>query len=380
MSTYNWDNISDHDFEGVCRDVLSAHLDAPVERFARGADQGVDLRAHISGELIIGQAKHYRASSFSTLLGSVRREVPKLRKLQRQPARYILLTSRALTPGNKQDILREARPYITATTDIWGLDDLESFIALNPTIEEAHLKLWLCSSRTLERIMQNPAAKRSEFRITELVDRSRLFVPHGQLDYALETLDKRKSVIISGPAGVGKTTMSEMISLRFLEAQAEVVFASSVAEIEANYSSQSKQLFIFDDFLGKTTLRESPSEPEQERLVALIRAFRRAHNKYLVLTTREYLYQETLRSRESLARETTDIIDCIVSVEGYSTTARAKILYNHLYWSQEIPTASIKSFVDGEGYWPVIEHANFNPRWIADVLNRMQITKEEVED
>ena len=32
LSTYNWANLSDYDFELVCRDVMSAIIGHPVEK------------------------------------------------------------------------------------------------------------------------------------------------------------------------------------------------------------------------------------------------------------------------------------------------------------------------------------------------------------
>ena len=45
--------------------------------------------------------------------------------------------------------------------------------------------------------------------------------------------------------------------------------------------------------------------------------------------------------------------------------------YNHLYWTRGIPTQSLEDFVGNRAHWRVIEHENFNPRWIADTLNRI---------
>jgi hypothetical protein len=40
----SFDVLSDLEFEEVVADILAAELNRPVERFARGQDDGVDLR------------------------------------------------------------------------------------------------------------------------------------------------------------------------------------------------------------------------------------------------------------------------------------------------------------------------------------------------
>ena len=47
----NFANLSDLEFEYLCKDVMSAMLKVPLERFGPGRDDGVDL----IGDRLIGQ-------------------------------------------------------------------------------------------------------------------------------------------------------------------------------------------------------------------------------------------------------------------------------------------------------------------------------------
>lgn len=372
MSQYNWANLSDHDFELVCRDVLSAVLKGKtVEAFARGADGGVDLR-YISGRtFVLGQAKHYLRSGYSKLLTQVAKEKLKIDGMSRKPTRYILFTSEALTPARKSELKKALGTYCKSPSDIFGVEDIEGVIQSNPSIEEHHYKLWLSSVRVLERILGSASWTRSEIRVSELTQRARLFVPHSAMKDAEAILKNEKSLIISGAPGIGKTTLAEMISLRFLASGYRVNFASSVSDIEREIGREEKQLHVFDDFLGRTNLTEAPPHSEQERLFTIMRHIRTKPNKYLIMTTREYLYREARAANERIKQERTDVIRCLLDVPGYARENRAQILYNHLYWTPGLSSADLADFVKKRGYRPIIDHDEFNPRFIADTINRI---------
>lgn len=368
---YNWSNLSDHDFEGVCRDVMAADLGGPVEAFARGQDGGVDLRWGNGRGLIIGQSKHYLRSTYAKLLSSIKDEKGKMDKLSPRPSRYILYTSMALSPSRKTELRKAMLPYVRADSDIVGLEELEGFLASHPDIEAHHYKLWLSSVRVLDRIMGNATLSRSEIRVEEIVDRAKFFVPHDRMRTATDILWKEHCLIISGPRGIGKTTMAEMLALRFLEHDYKLYFVVNVEELEQRLRSEDKQVFVYDDFLGRTNFREAPDATSQERLFHAMRYIAKKPGKYFILTTREYLYREAHAANERLAASRADLVRCLLDVDGYDDIKRAQILYNHLYWTPGIPDDALRKFVADKAHWGIINHPNFNPRWIADTLNRI---------
>jgi hypothetical protein len=371
MSQYNWGNLSDYDFELVCRDVLGVILGRPIEGFARGPDGGIDLRYTDTQERVIAQCKHYYRSTFSDLTTALEAEVVKVKNMTPLPTRYILFTTQPLTPRRKDTVLGILSPYCLGTQDILGIEDIEGLLAANSEIEAHHYKLWLASIRVLERIVGNATLTRSQMRVDEITDRARYFVPHQQMPSAEKILRDEHCLIISGPPGIGKTTMAEMLALKLLAAAYRTHFVTRVQELEQEVREGEKQLFIYDDFLGRTNFREAPDAPNQERLFAFMRWIRRKSGKYLILTTREYLYREARMYNERLQESRADIAKCVLGVDGYSDINRARILYNHLYWAEGIPTQALREFVEAKSYWPVIRHPNFNPRLIADMINRV---------
>ncbi len=61
------------------------------------------------------------------------------------PKRYFLVTACSLTPGNKDTTLQAMQPFMCATADIYGADDLDALLDQYPVIYRKHHRLWLHS-------------------------------------------------------------------------------------------------------------------------------------------------------------------------------------------------------------------------------------------
>lgn len=95
MSRFAYSRLSPIDFEHLAADVLNQREGVTFERFAEGPDGGIDLRYQPPGQpLVIAQAK--RVMDRNELKRQAKSERIKLQRLN--PARYLLLTSCALTP------------------------------------------------------------------------------------------------------------------------------------------------------------------------------------------------------------------------------------------------------------------------------------------
>ncbi|WP_420323271.1 hypothetical protein [Kribbella sindirgiensis] len=79
---------------------------------------------------------------------------------------------------------------------------------------------------------------------------------------------------------------------RFLTADYSVHFVADVTELETTVREGQKQLLIYDDFLTRTNLGDAPGATDQECLFIFMRYLNRTPSKYLIPTTREYLYRE----------------------------------------------------------------------------------------
>ena len=134
--------LSDIEFEGLVADLLAAEFSTSVERFAAGADGGVDLRWRIAGGgLGVGQCKHYSRSSISQLLSAARGEIPHLRSIA--PADYWFITSFDVTIAQKKKIFEGVKGWMRSPNQVLGIRDLHGLLTRHEHVERRHLKLWL---------------------------------------------------------------------------------------------------------------------------------------------------------------------------------------------------------------------------------------------
>ena len=138
--------------------------------------------------------------------------------------------------------------------------------------------------------------------------------------------------------------------------------AHDLRELQPIKNPKSKQVFYFDDFLGRTdvvTLQRN----EDQRLVELMKEVAGNPNWRFVLTTREYILEAAKRKYEAFANPPLDFSLCIVDLGDYTPSIRAKILYNHIYFS-DIPKEYKLALLEDRGYEAILSHQNYNPRII----------------
>ena len=98
----NYSNLSDVEFEYLCKDVMSRKLSKKLERFGPGRDGGIDLSDTTYPRETIVQVKHYVRTDFSGLIRSLEKEVPKVK--EHAPKHYYVCCSKELSPQNKIQI------------------------------------------------------------------------------------------------------------------------------------------------------------------------------------------------------------------------------------------------------------------------------------
>lgn len=149
----NYNNISDTEFEILCKDILSKSLKIRLHTFSKGRDSGIDASNDDSS--IIMQAKHYLYSDYRQLKRRLLEELEKIRALQ--PKNYYLMTSCRLTPANRRDIYKMFQNYMGSSDNIWSLEDIDSFLNQPENIDilKQHLNLWLGSYQVLELLLSS---------------------------------------------------------------------------------------------------------------------------------------------------------------------------------------------------------------------------------
>ncbi|ANZ39426.1 hypothetical protein BBK82_28635 [Lentzea guizhouensis] len=361
MDSFDLRRLTDHDFELVCADLLSDVLGVPLEVFPAGRDGGVDLR-HDS---LVVQCKHWAGSGRAALVKQlVRDELPKVRKLGVE--RYVVATSASLTVADKATLVAAFRPFL-ASGDIFGAEQLVELLRSRPEVVRRHFRLWLSSTAVLQTLLSADIVRRSAWLADDLAEVAKTFVPHAGFESARETVEATRVCVITGIPGIGKTTIAKMLALWLADDGYEIVEVSEDAgEIARLWDASARQVFVYDDFLGSTTL-ESFRKNEDHRLLAAMRRIAATPGKALIMTTRGYILEQARQRHRVLGEADLDPLTSVVELSDLTPEIRAQILYNHVHASA-MPVEEKRRFADPEVWRPIVRHRNFNPRLIERTL------------
>ncbi|WP_221938872.1 hypothetical protein [Mycobacterium sp. KBS0706] len=373
---YNFEILLPADFEDLARDLLGAELGIRFEAFASGPDGGMDGRHSVGGQSSVLQAKHYARSSFAQLKAIMRKERGSIDRLQ--PVRYLLATSQPLTPNRKADLASLIGPCLKEPGDIFGRRDLNGLLRRHPTVERAHIKLWLASTTVLDTLLRSPLYAKTAATRDEIAAKVRVYAPNPSFNAARAKLERQHVLIISGPPGVGKSTLGEMLINTYISEDWDFVAIRSLEDGFAVISDRRKQIFFFDDFLGRIALDERALAATDSELARFIRRIRGSKNARFILTTRAYLLEDARRLSEHLADPHIRISTHVLDVGAYTRRVRARILYNHLAVGGT-SAAHIAALVESGRAKEIVDHNNYNPRvveWMTDQLTMQGIAPE----
>ena len=107
---YNYNNLSDFEFEILCKDIMQKKLGVTLYTFQKGRDGGIDITDDPKSKKVIIQVKHYINSKYSDLLGTLKKEVQKVKELK--PEKYYICCAIKLTAKNKREIYDKFSEYM----------------------------------------------------------------------------------------------------------------------------------------------------------------------------------------------------------------------------------------------------------------------------
>ncbi|RWN59435.1 MAG: hypothetical protein EOR99_33485, partial [Mesorhizobium sp.] len=369
---YSFTNLSPPEFEDLVRDLIGRELDVRFEAFCQGPDGGMDGRHASYGTSTILQAKHYAGSAFATLKKAMMRERSSIDRLA--PDRYILATSRPLSPASKSALAKVIGCTLRSEDDIFSPADLNDLLRKYPDIDKANIKLWLSSSAVLDRIIHAATHFFTTMSRSEVEAKVRVYAPNPSFKDARDKLETSHVVIISGPPGVGKTTLAEMLSYAYIADNWEFIAIRSLDDGFAAIVDSKKQVFFFDDFLGKVGLDQRALASKDSDIAKFIKRVGATKNARFILTTRAHIFEEARRISEHLGDRRLDITKYSLDVGIYTRQIKARILYNHLYVAG-LPTPYVRALWDAGAILRVIDHKNYNPRIIEAMTESVQIQR-----
>jgi Restriction endonuclease len=361
-----FDDLSDLDFEELVADLMRAEFGRPFRAGTRGRDGGIDVLAidNGGGEHVV-QCKHYRDGTYEKLRTSAKAEATKLEAAGASFESYRFATSLRLNHRQRREIASILDQWIDSADDVYGENDLRRLLRNHAQVEGRHVKLWLAGAGPLQQLLNAAAYQRSRALLEESRQALQRLVETEASHEARQILRDEKLCVIAGPPGVGKTTLARLLMLDALEegfqpyeiAPGGLDDAWKLLEV-----ADESQLFYFDDFLGHTALFESRHHDAE--LLKLMKKVIRTPRKRFLLATREYILRQATQLSEALDREANEDRKFLLTIDSYSRQEKARILYNHIYFSEDIDATARRSLLAGGNYLKVIDHEGYSPRLI----------------
>jgi hypothetical protein len=161
-----------------------------------------------------------------------------------------------------------------------------------------------------------------------------------------------------------------------------VVIKGEIAEGKRLFSPTRKQIFYYDDFLGQTFLGdrvEYLGRNEDAAIVDFMEMVRTSEHGRFVLTTREHILSGALQASERLGHSTALQHRCVLTLDDYAIGHRARILYNHLYFS-DLAESYKEQVLEGDFFLQIIKHEHFYPRGIEWLSSRIRLRNVQPEE
>lgn len=379
---FNLNNLNDHEFELLCKDILEEKLNIPLYVFSRGVDQGIDICDNKKQPNTMIQVKHYIGSTYAQLKSSLKKEVPKVKK--HNPKSYHVCTSQSLTRKNKLEIVDIFEGYIKDISYILDRNDISSFLEKeeNQDIVLKNYKLWLSASNVLSLVYnQNVFIDCAELMI-DIESQIKLFVETSAYRDSVNKLIDDNIIIIIGAPGVGKSTISKMVILYYASKGYVVRYVTSndIGEIKNTISLDvnKKEIVLLDDFLGQHYLNLKDSQPNE--LKTLISYIEKSKSKKLILNSRITILNEAMQTFLSFRNiiEKHESNKYLIDLDKMSNLEKAEIFYNHLYFN-DVPNKYLIGIKANKNYFKIIKHINYNPRIVEYVTEKRNYSLIEAE-
>ena len=374
MSNYDFHQAFEPgEFEKFACAMMSVRENVTLKRFGEGRDGGADGCYRDDNGRLVLQAKRLNLKG-KTLLAALRPEVEKAKRLGAE--RYILVLSCSLGPELETRILEMFDGCIVNEQDIVTKDDLNGYLESEQyyPVELAFPKLWLASSAVLEELLRKNSSHGSSQRMKTHMKRiqraSEIFVETNCFKKAVDILEERRKIILSGEPGVGKTVHAYCLAKYFAAWRGydQIWVVDTISNIYDLIDEEKKQIFIVDDFWGKIRFSEKNLGINPEKhLVQLLEDVEWMKNLMVIITTREFVLQQGLR----IFSEIHDVCaeeKLVVNVEEYTMTQKAKILFRHLYASN-LEWPYVKAIYEMRDSF--IQYSHYTPRAVEYYLNHV---------
>lgn len=362
---YNFNNLSDVDFEILCKDIMQKKLGTKLYTFQKGRDGGIDITDNPSKRTVVIQVKHYINSTYSNLISSLKKEVEKVEKLQ--PEKYYVCCAVKLTDANKREIYDLFSDYMESANDIMSLGDINDFLeeSENVDIVRKHYKLWLESTNILSEIMNQSIFIDCESLLYNIEESSKEFVETNCYFECLDILERERMLLLLGMPGTGKTVTTKMLALYYAAKGYRIRYTTNgdIRDLKSALSAQKDlpEVLLLDDCLGQHYFKMK--ETQGNELIGLIKYITMNKNKKLIMNSRVTIFQQAKECFIELKQFTEDkkIKIQILDMNQISIPDKGRIFYNHIYF-KNLPIDYYQDILRNHNYRKIVMHNNYTPR------------------
>jgi hypothetical protein len=397
---FNLDALGWCDFELLVQSLLKRFLGLGIEAWGGRSDWGRDAYAEgplafpsdvlTDGPFIfqckfVENASASGAKPFRALSTACDRELDRIgsrtaatnrqdRNSQSRwstPSHFALYTNAPLTGRQREELRVKIKSQLRqCAVTIHDGNDICSSLLGAPELARPFPQI--LSLRDLEGLFREwvtpEISTRSAATILQAQEISQVFVPTRAYFDAISKLLNHKFVVLEGPPEVGKTAIGRMIGMAQLALSWEVIECKRPQEMLARFRKERQQVFIGDDFFGRTEYDPSRISDWQEELPNILSHLDRNH--WLILTTRAHLLAIAKRTLDVAGanHRFPDLGEVVVDAGQLTEPEKARILYRH---AKRLPVF-LKEVIKGEAQ-SIVDDSHFTPHRIRLLASDLTI-------
>ncbi len=353
MIAYRLDDLGWFEFEQLIQALAKALLGLGLEAWGGRGDWGRDM--YFEGSLrypareeetgcFVFQVKFVEGANAAgakpdkLLAASVRKECAKIKENLRSgrwkepPTFYSVFTNAPVSAPLREALVAAMKEVLPkASCIVHDGNDVCQWLRLSPEIVRSFPQL--LSLRDLQEFLRDTVNAdvivRSTSAIALAQAHSRVFVPTQAYYSARDKLNEFGFVVLEGPPEMGKTTIGRVIALTQIVLGWEALECRNPTDILKCYRKDLLQVFIADDFFGRTEyepMRVSDWQSELPHIIPLL-----DHSHWLILTCRAHLL-EMAKSNLDVAGQNhrfPKLGEVVVNAGQLKIGEKARILYRH---------------------------------------------------
>ena len=294
---------------------------------------------------------------------------------------YLIITNAELNEEDKSEV-KSLIKEIFPKKKIYGSKWLLTHFEQNPTLKIKYPNSYLSSQSSIYNITNKAKESGYEFKsflLPEEIERKvALYVTNRYWPKALNLINQKEKVILTGPPGIGKSTLAEMLVYYFLEKNYRLLIVDkNFSDYDRNTirtigESGQKTIIYIDDFLGQNyfDLKNNPSK--DSHLAEILELSQAYENIKLILTTRKVNLEQAKTASETVKRNIANFDKFQLELKELNVLHKGKILFKHLSLSK-LDKSFKNEILKKEFFSKICHHKNFNPRLIEFLTDRTYV-------